>query len=309
MNTEDPLISVVVPSYNSAAFIAETIESILNQTHKKIEIIIVDDGSIDNTQAVIESLYGLDSRISYLKIENGGSPAARNVGIKLAKGQYIAAVDADDIWPEYKLADQLSLIGDDDNTIVLGNIEKFFIGDNGERISGSQVHLPKVSTNYVDTVLSVALEQMVLFNTFLAPAHIIKTFGQWDPEQITAHDWENWIRLARSYRFIHSDKIYQYYRKHQSSTTRKHRPLQALTYQLRAIDLHATYIKSIGLDPKKYKRMRFQNWIDIYLYEKQYLLCLKLLGMGAFSANVVFNFSGLKLLLKTLLGIIRGSGR
>ena len=99
-----PTVSVVLPAYNAASFIQSTLESVFNQTYQDYELIVVDDGSIDTTAEILRS-YG--DRIRYFWKENGGQSSSRNAGIKLARGQYIAFIDHDDLWLENKLALQL----------------------------------------------------------------------------------------------------------------------------------------------------------------------------------------------------------
>lgn len=92
------MFSVVIPAYNAEKFIRNSIQSVLKQTIHDFEILVVDDGSIDNTGKVVESIG--DQRIKYIKQENGGVSVARNTGIKAAEGEYICFLDADDLWYE-----------------------------------------------------------------------------------------------------------------------------------------------------------------------------------------------------------------
>ena len=85
-----PLISVIIPSYNSAELIAETIKSVQNQTFTDWEIIVVDDGSTDNTQQIVEDIILTDSRIKYFFVANNGVSSARNYGVDQAKSEFIA---------------------------------------------------------------------------------------------------------------------------------------------------------------------------------------------------------------------------
>lgn len=95
----NPLVSIITPSYNSAKFIAETIQSVQNQTYKKWEMIIVDDGSSDETESVVLSIIQNDNRIQFHKLsQNSGPAVARNTGIEKASGDYMTFIDADDIW-------------------------------------------------------------------------------------------------------------------------------------------------------------------------------------------------------------------
>ncbi|RAK23643.1 glycosyltransferase involved in cell wall biosynthesis [Flavobacterium aquaticum] len=93
------LVSIITPSYNSAKFIAETIQSVQNQTYQNWEMIIVDDGSSDETETVVLSIIENDSRIQFHKLsQNSGPAVARNTGIEKASGDYMTFIDADDIW-------------------------------------------------------------------------------------------------------------------------------------------------------------------------------------------------------------------
>jgi GT2 family glycosyltransferase len=104
---EPGLVSVVIPSYNRAHLIGETIESVLAQTYRPVEIIVVDDGSRDDTRAVVQR-YGPEVR--YLYQSNAGVSAARNTGLAAARGEFIALLDSDDIWLPWKLAAQVALL-------------------------------------------------------------------------------------------------------------------------------------------------------------------------------------------------------
>ena len=93
------LVSIITPSYNSAKFIAETIQSVQNQTYQNWEMIIVDDGSSDETESVVLSILQNDNRIQFHKLsQNSGPAVARNIGIEKASGDYMTFIDADDIW-------------------------------------------------------------------------------------------------------------------------------------------------------------------------------------------------------------------
>ena len=101
------LVSVVVPTYNRAYCIQRTIESALGQTHRSVEVIVVDDGSVDETRSLISRLYGSDSRVRYVYKPNGGVSSARNRGLRESRGDYVALLDSDDVWKPWKLEVQL----------------------------------------------------------------------------------------------------------------------------------------------------------------------------------------------------------
>ena len=106
-----PLVSIITPSYNSEKFISETLQSVQNQTHQNLEMIIVDDCSQDKTVEIIESFIKNDKRIQLHRLDkNYGAGIARNTAINSAKGDYIAFLDADDLWKPEKLAKQLAFM-------------------------------------------------------------------------------------------------------------------------------------------------------------------------------------------------------
>lgn len=102
-----PLISVIIPMYNTGDYIEQTVKSVLAQTYSKLEVVIVDDGSTDNGAALVESLRRSDSRIRYIYQENQGVSAARNNAIANSSGEYLAFLDSDDLWKPHKLEKQL----------------------------------------------------------------------------------------------------------------------------------------------------------------------------------------------------------
>lgn len=104
----DSLVTVIIPAYQAAATIAETLESVARQTYPNIEVIIVDDGSTDRTTAIVEDFVRRDSRMKLIRQENGGVAAARNTGLAAARGELIAPLDADDLWHPEKIARQVS---------------------------------------------------------------------------------------------------------------------------------------------------------------------------------------------------------
>lgn len=108
-SVNNQFVSIIMPTYNSEKFVIKTIESVLNQTFTQFELIIIDDFSTDNTESVVRNL--IDPRLRYFKLEsNSGAAVARNYGIKVAKGNYLAFIDSDDIWFEEKLEKQLKFM-------------------------------------------------------------------------------------------------------------------------------------------------------------------------------------------------------
>jgi len=104
------LVSVVIPTFNRAYCLVETLNSVFQQTHHNIEVLLIDDGSTDDTRTLIESRYGNESRLHYLYQPNRGVSAARNLGLQHAAGAYVALLDSDDVWMPWKLSAQLACL-------------------------------------------------------------------------------------------------------------------------------------------------------------------------------------------------------
>lgn len=105
---ESPLVSVIVPAYNASRFIGETLNSVLSQSYGNIEVIVVDDGSQDETLQIVESIATMDARVTLLQQPNKGVAAARNLAIEKSRGEYIAPIDADDLWHPEKIQKQVA---------------------------------------------------------------------------------------------------------------------------------------------------------------------------------------------------------
>lgn len=117
------LVSIIMPSYNTERFIADSIQSVLNQTYQNWELIIVDDCSTDNTDTVVASF--TDSRIRYLKNDvNSGAAVSRNRALREAKGKWIAFLDSDDLWAPEKLEKQIKFMEENDYHFSYTNYEK-----------------------------------------------------------------------------------------------------------------------------------------------------------------------------------------
>jgi hypothetical protein len=108
MSSAAPLVTVVVPAFNAERTLADTLRSVLAQTYRNIEVLVVDDGSTDGTADVAESLAADDPRLSLIRKENGGCASARNLGIARAHGVFVAPIDADDLWHPTKIERQVS---------------------------------------------------------------------------------------------------------------------------------------------------------------------------------------------------------
>lgn len=134
----DDLVSIIMPSYNTAEYIAEAVQSVIAQTYRKWELIVVDDGSADDTDAVIQPFLS-DERIRYLKNEkNSGAAVSRNRALREAKGKWIAFLDSDDLWMPEKLEKQISFMKNNRYAFSYTNYEEIDANGqlNGVRVTG-----------------------------------------------------------------------------------------------------------------------------------------------------------------------------
>lgn len=182
---ENHLVSIIVPAYNAEKTIKKTVESIINQTYTKFELIIIDDGSRDSTSALVESYY--DKRIKLIKKENGGVSSARNLGIKNAVGEYIAFCDADDIWKSNKLELQMNVLCSDKSIDFIG------CNRNGERT--------KIFFNSYNIVKKIKFSDLLVktfpqTSTVVIRKNIFDEVGMYDEKQKYAEDGNLWLRIC-----------------------------------------------------------------------------------------------------------------
>lgn len=124
VNSMSDLVSIITPCYNGAKYISETIESVINQTYSNWEMFVIDDGSKDNSSEIIENYVKKDDRIRLIRQENKGCAAARNNGIKNANGRYIALLDADDVWHDNFLDEQIKFMNEKNAICVCSSYER-----------------------------------------------------------------------------------------------------------------------------------------------------------------------------------------
>ena len=171
MRNNNPLVSVIIPVYNRVKYIYDCLESVLTQSYRKLEIIVIDDGSTDGTGSEIKKIQ--DKRIQYIYQENSGHPGmARNSGLKKAHGDYIAFLDSDDIWQPEKIEKQIALISDEQPVI---STRSYYILD-GNHTKDSVFH------DSYGGIKKVSLKSLILFNevvtsSVLMDRSIIDTIG------------------------------------------------------------------------------------------------------------------------------------
>jgi glycosyltransferase involved in cell wall biosynthesis len=216
-----PLVSVIVPAYNAMPWLAETLASICAQTMTDLEVIVVDDGSTDDTAQYALECSRRDSRVRCLSKPNGGLARARNSGMAEAVGRYLTFLDSDDLWAPEKLARQLQLIEGRPRTAVLSGIRRFY--DLGGARQWSFDTAPRGGLpggDYLRSLLFLRNTEMVGIASCLAPAEAWRELGGYDPALATAEDWDMWLRAARRLEMqtVPGEPL-QFYRKRAGSLT------------------------------------------------------------------------------------------
>ena len=151
---ERGLVSIITPIYNGEKYVSETIESVLHQTYPNWEMIVVDDGSKDHSADIVSDYVRKDFRIVLLQQPNGGSASARNNGIRHAKGQYIALLDADDVWAPIFLESQLALMKSKNALLVYSSYRR--INEKSEEILRPYMAKPMVTFRQMQKVNHIA---------------------------------------------------------------------------------------------------------------------------------------------------------
>ncbi|MBU2742896.1 glycosyltransferase family 2 protein [Acidithiobacillus albertensis] len=204
---ENTLVSVVLPTFNRGHIIELSIRSVLAQTYNNLEVIVIDDASTDDTEKKIEELN--DSRIKYLKLkENVGASAARNKGISLARGIFVAFQDSDDIWFPKKIERQIDSYNDMYNRYktVAGCFCRYIkiSGNNGTNVVPLSSDLLANDGNYHEKLLN---RNLIGTPTLLAKKEALDKVGGFDSSLSTDEDWDLALKLTKLYRFALTDEI------------------------------------------------------------------------------------------------------
>ncbi|HDD44817.1 MAG TPA: glycosyltransferase [Candidatus Desulfofervidus auxilii] len=182
-----PKVSVIIPTYNRANFLKEAIESVLNQTYKDYELIIVDDGSTDETQKIIAQY---KNKLKYIVIPHHGVSKARNVGIKRAKGEFIAFLDSDDLWHPKKLEVQINFFDNHHNAIICQTEEIWL--RNGKRVNPKKYHKKPSGMMF-----EKSLERCLISpSAVMMHKTLFEKVGLFDESFPACEDYDMWLRVT-----------------------------------------------------------------------------------------------------------------
>jgi len=201
MTRKSPEVSVIIPTYNRGHLLGRAIQSVINQTYHDFEVIIIDDGSADNTKQVVKSFK--DERIVYIRRDiNRGAAAARNIGIKKARGEYIAFQDSDDEWLPEKLEKQIWVFNNTPPEVGVVYTGFYKLKDN------KKSYIPSVEIIHKegDIFYSILKGNFVGTPAALVKRECFETAGMFDEKFPSLEDWELFIRISKYYHFQCIDK-------------------------------------------------------------------------------------------------------
>ncbi|EAW35914.1 glycosyltransferase [Lyngbya sp. PCC 8106] len=296
-----PIISVIIPAYNAEKTIKKTIQSVLNQTFLDWELIVVDDGSTDSTKEVVAEIK--DNRIFLFSFPNAGVSAARNRGVNKSSGEFLAFIDADDLWTPDKLELQLKALQEHPKAAVAYSWTDYI--DESDQIIYSGRHITLNGNIYEKLLVRYVLENG---SNFLIRKDAYLKVGGFDESIFGVEDWDLSIRLSQLYKFVAIPKTQVLYRMSPHSITSNFSKQELES--LRVIE------KAYSQAPQSVQYLKKESLADLY----KYLLWKTLAGSkqhkGLQAIRYLWNYTQneshllsqfpfvLKMSIKSLLAII-----
>jgi glycosyltransferase involved in cell wall biosynthesis len=208
-----PRVSVVVPTYNCATYLADTLRSVLAQTAADIELVVVDDGSTDDTFEVARSIAS-DPRVSCHRLPHGGVAAAKNACVRLSSAPLIAFLDGDDLWRPHKLERQLAALAADPEAGAVFTRRSLLRGRTETSDRATVLHCG-------DILRHVFRHNFICYSTVLIRRSVLEHVGGFDERLPLSVDYDLWLRVASHYRFaVVEEELVAYRTGHQNLSSR-----------------------------------------------------------------------------------------
>ena len=255
-----PLVSVVIPNYNCGDYIADCLESVIAQTYSNFEIIVIDDGSTDNSSQVLSNYV---SRVQVIYTQNQGAATARNLGIASAKGEFIAFLDSDDIWAADKLERQMSLMLTGGNDLVYCSSREFYSDGTVGAIKIAQYRGSCYAYFKQFPTRAIIVQGC---SGAVIRSSLLDISGEFDSAFLgAAEDWDFFRRYCRYAKVEYISDVLVHYRKHSSSIMS--RPVfDWYSGNMKAVANMLADDVEIGLIEKRFIWIRFQ-----YIALKEFL--------------------------------------
>lgn len=190
-----PKVSVIIPAYNVAPYIGDTLDSVFAQTFSDFEVIVINDGSPDTAELERELARFLN-RIGYVKQENRGASAARNAGLRIARGEFVAFLDADDLWLPSYLDEQIKFIRERDCDLVCADAEVFSNDSRQAKTYMETLMAHAPSTGEVTFIGLLGAEQNLITSGVVVRRERVIEVGLFDETLRNSQDFDLWLRLA-----------------------------------------------------------------------------------------------------------------
>ncbi|WP_168878924.1 glycosyltransferase family 2 protein [Rhizobium sp. P28RR-XV] len=220
-----PLVSVLLPVYNGEPYLAAAIESVLRQDHKHLDVIAIDDGSTDRSLNILQRYQVTDDRIRVVSRENRGLIATLNEGMTLAKGEFIARMDADDIAYPTRFSRQIALFRERPELAISGTGVDRLIGKRVVRGTPNPIH-QSADWYILSLFYTVFMHSTVMYNRNVIPADMLT----YDASYVHAEDFDLFRRISREFPAAMIDDSLVAYRVHDESVTNKHKRLMRRTH-------------------------------------------------------------------------------
>lgn len=268
--TEHPLVSVIIPVFNAAPYLRESIDSVLGQDYPSIELILVDDGSTDGSHEILSS-YG--ERIRVLRQDRKGPAAARNRGVGIARGAYIAFHDADDVWLPGKLSTQMDFVREHPEFRIVFGQFAFWRPDANARYPDPTQLLEQPELWEIKQELSgkifvdQLIESSIAMITPVVHREVFDAIGGFDESLLGGSDYDFWLKATYRFNAHKLPYCFAAYRLHASSVTRTPKPTNfAFTVLKRAVDAHGvTGPDGRHADPIRVAQRLADTWLDYAL--------------------------------------------
>jgi glycosyltransferase involved in cell wall biosynthesis len=256
------LVSVIIPAYNAGRYIGETIESVLSQSYPELEIIVVDDGSTDDTGKIVSSFVEKESKVKLIRQENSGVAAARNTGIRHSQGEFIAPLDADDIWYSDKISCQVRLMrknGPDVGIVYVWNARI----DEDSNLIGSATKAQYEGDVFAELLISHFLGSA---SSPLIRRECIEKIGGYDTRFYIHYaqgceDWDLHLRISEHYRFLVVKKFLVGYRQNPNAMSRDYKQMKS------SRDLMFTHLRSRHQDIPNRLLSWSNSFYHLYLHK------------------------------------------
>lgn len=247
-----PRVSVVIPAFNAEAYLAETVSSVLAQTFRDCEIVAVNDGSTDGTRSVLAAF---GDRLRVIDQENRGLPGARNRGVAEARGEWVAFLDADDLWLPEKLEKQMALV-EADPSYELVYTNRYNIGVVGDLPEVQSDVQPLLAGDVFEDLLTVG--NVITVSSSLVRRSTFLALGGFDETLRAAEDWDLWLRLTATGRVgVVADPLVRY--RHHAQMMSKD-PTRMMLARKQVVGKALSSARGRSLPQRTRRRIRAATW-------------------------------------------------